>query len=536
MGAAGHPQRCPVCGAEWPEPPDTCPSCRTRFRARIWVGPFDEAEVEAHARSLLSSGVDLYTESSLELATQLRRSEIRVGPSSPEAAVKACVQLDAAGIPYRFDMQAPAARGATNPSGSVGPKKPSGKPSALGPTLLSVGIVVGFIGAMFLMVYVTASVLEPENVARRESKSLLVKGEPPASRPAPPAQVPRVENGLVRISSGRGMGFAVGQPTYILTVTSAVMRPTTGERVAVSTLDGRNLISAYVAATDERYGFVLLECRQDGGCNLSPLTVDSALNAKVRDFVAAWSGPQELGQTYQEGYFNHAPWRDGERLIYQTNIPVTKASRGGPLLNNDGRVVGVLIDDPPAPSGVGFVVPIEHATFGAGRILRGVEGVDGGANDGRIRGLRARAAPLPRRTLERRNEGPKVKLPSYRRDAGVPEIDSPVRVQEAFQNYDGSYLKVRFTLAEGESVPRGNWVLVPENGPERSLGRFERVMTRQDLVFGRTFVHFQRYGERFPVSGKCALRIGDIVSPSFKFADPPENLAEILRERRRNRR
>jgi hypothetical protein len=100
----------------------------------------------------------------------------------------------------------------------------------------------------------------------------------------------------------------------------------------------------------------------------------AALN--IGDTVVAAGSPKGLGGSVSQGIVTAM-----QGGLLKTNLPVSSAWSGGPLLNMQGEVVGILTSDPPGGASGNYALPIEWATVLKGSVdgTSSLAGKPGGA-------------------------------------------------------------------------------------------------------------------------------------------------------------
>ena len=137
-------------------------------------------------------------------------------------------------------------------------------------------------------------------------------------------------------------------------------------------LQDNTSIRAELLGTDPRTYLAVLRIKTDKP--LHAVKFGDSDNANVGDWVVAIGNPFGLGGTVTAGIVS-ARARDIRAGPYdefiQTDAAINRGNSGGPLVTNDGEVVGIVTailnpTDQPVFIGIGFAVPIENAAAAAG--------------------------------------------------------------------------------------------------------------------------------------------------------------------------
>ncbi len=158
-----------------------------------------------------------------------------------------------------------------------------------------------------------------------------------------------------------GSGVVVSPEGYVLTNNHVVER---GARFRVQLLDGREL-GARVVGTDASSDLAVLKLDAHGRMPfLAPGRSDDLL---IGETVIAIGNPFGLANTVTTGVVSavHRNFKAGDRTLFdfiQTDASINPGNSGGPLLDIEGRLIGVntaILGERNA--GIGFAIPIDRA-------------------------------------------------------------------------------------------------------------------------------------------------------------------------------
>jgi len=172
-------------------------------------------------------------------------------------------------------------------------------------------------------------------------------------------ETPRYRKGY-QVSS-LGSGVIVSPDGYVLTNNHVVER---GARLRVGLLDGRELI-AKVVGTDPSSDLAVLKL--DTKEKLPYVPMGRSDDLLIGETVIAIGNPFGLAHTVTTGVLSavHRSFRAEDRTLFdflQTDASINPGNSGGPLLDIDGRLIGVntaILGDRSA--GIGFAIPIDRA-------------------------------------------------------------------------------------------------------------------------------------------------------------------------------
>jgi len=175
-----------------------------------------------------------------------------------------------------------------------------------------------------------------------------------------------------------GSGFLVGDAGHVLTA-HRLLTDTAGERVElvdVELHDGRHRTARIVGSepTIDLAVLALDPPRHGRTRELQPARLGNSDELRVGHWVIALGDPPGRGQTFSVGTLASGPERqcyqeDLTATLMQTSYAVPAGGYGGPLLDIQGAVVGMMVPGPGAdPSGPGrsepvlrFALPIDLA-------------------------------------------------------------------------------------------------------------------------------------------------------------------------------
>jgi Do/DeqQ family serine protease len=158
-----------------------------------------------------------------------------------------------------------------------------------------------------------------------------------------------------------GSGVIVSPEGYVLTNNHVVER---GVRFRVQLLDGREL-GAKVVGTDPSSDLAVLKLEAPGRMPFVPPGRSDDL--LIGETVIAIGNPFGLSHTVTTGVVSavHRNFKAGDRTLFdfvQTDASINPGNSGGPLLDIEGRLIGVntaILGERNA--GIGFAIPIDRA-------------------------------------------------------------------------------------------------------------------------------------------------------------------------------
>jgi serine protease Do len=200
-------------------------------------------------------------------------------------------------------------------------------------------------------------------------------GQPPHQQQQPQQRPPRQR------SMGQGSGFIISPDGYIMTNNHVVGD---ADQVTVTLLDGREY-KAKLIGTDPPTDVAIIKIDET---DLPFLGFADSDKLEVGDWVLAFGNPFGLSHTLTAGIVS-AKGRSGMGLneyenFIQTDAAINPGNSGGPLVDLDGKVVGMntaIFSRNGGYMGIGFAIPINMADrirqqlVESGNVTRGRLGV-----------------------------------------------------------------------------------------------------------------------------------------------------------------
>ena len=294
------------------------------------------------------------------------------------------------------------------------------------------------------------SMIRPD-VAMSENNGMLGGGMGnnfpfPFPFPFPFQMMPQPQSQPVEI---RGSGFLISSDGYVVTNNHMVK----GATKVIVTLDDGTTLQAKVVGRDSKTDLALLKLKTTR--KLPFVELGESKDVQPGEWVIAVGNPYGLGGTVTAGIVS-ARGRDINEGPYdnfiQVDAPINRGNSGGPLVTQDGKVIGVntVILSPSGGGsiGIGFAIPSDTVRSvvdqlrRTGHVVRGYLGVSAQTISPVM--ARALALPTPRGALP--GEAPAGALIASV-NAGSPAEKAGLKVGDVIINVNGQKITTPHDLA-----------------------------------------------------------------------------------------
>lgn len=173
---------------------------------------------------------------------------------------------------------------------------------------------------------------------------------------------------MTRQYGGVGSGFIFASDGQILTNAHVVAN---AQRVKVTLADGRTF-DASVVGSDPDIDIAVLRI----GADHLPVAELGSGPLRVGQLVIAVGNPYGLNWTVTAGVVSAldrtlpGPGRQKMTGLIQTDTSINPGNSGGPLVDSNGRVVGITTAMMPMAQGLGFSIPVETIKSALARIYQ----------------------------------------------------------------------------------------------------------------------------------------------------------------------
>ncbi|NLE80184.1 MAG: trypsin-like serine protease [Rhodococcus sp.] len=250
--------------------------------------------------------------------------------------------------------------------------------------LAGIALVIGLVGGL-LAVFVTADrgSLTSQRVTLSQSGGDDELAQSDVAQVAD-AVLPAVVSIQVAVGEqgSTGSGVVIDGAGYIVTnnhVISAAATAPDGGKIQVIFSDGTKT-DAQIVGRDTKTDLAVLKVSAD---NLTVAELGKSADIQVGEDVVAVGSPLGLSKTVTRGIVSavHRPMRlsgagsDTQAVIdaVQTDAAINHGNSGGPLVDDEGRVIGIntaMLSESGGSVGLGFAIPIDDVTKVAQTLIR----------------------------------------------------------------------------------------------------------------------------------------------------------------------
>ncbi|MFN0078794.1 MAG: trypsin-like peptidase domain-containing protein [Prosthecobacter sp.] len=152
-------------------------------------------------------------------------------------------------------------------------------------------------------------------------------------------------------TDGIGSGFIVSEDGLIATNLHVIGE---ARRLQIEMHDGKTHVVTAIHASDTHLDLALLKIDAKG---LKPLPLGDSAKVRQGDPIVAMGAPEGLGFSIVQGVLSATRDIDGQDML-QVAVPIEKGNSGGPMLDMQGRVLGILTLKSLKTDNLGFAMPV----------------------------------------------------------------------------------------------------------------------------------------------------------------------------------
>lgn len=155
---------------------------------------------------------------------------------------------------------------------------------------------------------------------------------------------------VIQSGNYEGSGFAIGGNTVVTNAHVIGSR----NSITVKTYSGEKY-NASIFLINEALDIAILSV---DGADFMPLEVGDSENIKIGEDIYAIGAPQSMDYTLTKGVVSNKSRKVGFNTYIQIDAAINSGNSGGPLLNNNGQVIGVNSMKLSDAEGIGLAIPI----------------------------------------------------------------------------------------------------------------------------------------------------------------------------------
>ncbi|MDB4492200.1 trypsin-like peptidase domain-containing protein [bacterium] len=199
------------------------------------------------------------------------------------------------------------------------------------------------------------------------------------------------------ITQGLGSGVIASKEGHVITSHHVIDGH---QEIRVTMKDGRNLPAIFVGS-DPLSDIAVLRIKGQPGEVFTPLKFADSDQVEVGQLAIAVGSPFDLGTSVTTGRVSarNRSLSDGQRDMFQTDVPINPGNSGGPLLNHLGEIIGINASiystdrQNPSFGGISFSIPSNDVVrtmnhiFEKGRAIYGFLGIQARDLDQNLRNI-----------------------------------------------------------------------------------------------------------------------------------------------------
>ncbi len=154
-------------------------------------------------------------------------------------------------------------------------------------------------------------------------------------------------------ADGIGSGFIVSADGFIATNLHVIGE---ARRLQIEMHDGKTHAVTAIHASDNHLDLALLKIDAKG---LQPLRLGDSAKVRQGDPIVAMGAPEGLAFSIVQGVLSATREIDGQDML-QVAVPIEQGNSGGPMLDMQGRVLGILTLKSMKTDNLGFAMPVNE--------------------------------------------------------------------------------------------------------------------------------------------------------------------------------
>jgi S1-C subfamily serine protease len=168
--------------------------------------------------------------------------------------------------------------------------------------------------------------------------------------------VDKVRRAIVTIETQKelGTGFLIAKNGTLVTNFHVIKD---AQQISVTLQSGEVYKAAYLIRTDEEKDFAILRIE---AADLPFVDLGNSDGSRIAEEVMTIGTPEGLEQTVSTGIVSGRRLMPEGYALLQTTAPVSHGSSGGPLLNREGKTIGIITSFLTEGQNLNFAIPINY--------------------------------------------------------------------------------------------------------------------------------------------------------------------------------